>query len=303
MTELLYQWDWERIDTRLTKQFPYSRNFFHHIIERWGVKIGKVWETGKIIKKSYTLKDWEMIIIDDLQRYLSAEILEEAPKIDIPIVKETDDYLIINKPKWVLSHPNSVWDVGHPSIVGFLYHNFKDLPSIGNFIRAWLLHRLDKETDGLMIIAKTEKWLAHFKNLFKKKSESETLEEKESCPLKKFYRATCYLTEDWKEFLKTIKWELPYLIEEMVIAKVPHCVPKIGITKIMKILDETKETVTFEIEILTWRTHQIRYHLSQYGLPIIGDYVYGKDEATPMGLTAYKLVFEDLDGKMIEVKI
>jgi len=61
-----------------------------------------------------------------------------------------------------------------------LYHRYKDLPSIGNFIRAGLLHRLDKETNGLMIIAKTEKGLAHFKKLFQDKSESETIAAKES---------------------------------------------------------------------------------------------------------------------------
>lgn len=83
-------------------------------------------------------------------------ILEEAPAIEIPIVRETANYLIINKPKGVLSHPNSIWEVGKPSVVGFLYHHYKELPSIGNFIRAGLLHRLDKDTDGLMIIAKTE---------------------------------------------------------------------------------------------------------------------------------------------------
>jgi 23S rRNA pseudouridine1911/1915/1917 synthase len=64
---------------------------------------------------------------------------------------------VINKPKGVLSHPRNLWEVHEPSVVGFLYHRYKDLPSIGNFIRAGLLHRLDKETDGLMIIAKTEK--------------------------------------------------------------------------------------------------------------------------------------------------
>lgn len=95
-------------------------------------------------------------MIDDLERYLSPVLLEEAPNIDIPILKETTDYLVINKPKGVLSHPNSIRDVGKPSVVGFLYHHFKELPSIGNFIRAGLLHRLDKDTDGLMIIAKTE---------------------------------------------------------------------------------------------------------------------------------------------------
>ncbi len=97
--------------------------------------------------------------------------MEETPNIDIPIVHETQDYLVINKPKGVLAHPRTIWELSEPSVSGFLYHKYKNLPSIGNFIRAGILHRLDKMTDGLMIIAKTEKALAHFKSLFQQKSE------------------------------------------------------------------------------------------------------------------------------------
>jgi 23S rRNA-/tRNA-specific pseudouridylate synthase len=65
---------------------------------------------------------------------------------------------------------------------------------MGSFIRAGLVHRLDKETDGLMIIAKTEQGLAHFKSLFQQKSLAESIEAKESVPLKKFYQATVKVT-------------------------------------------------------------------------------------------------------------
>lgn len=97
MTELIYHGGGERIDTRLTTQFPYSRNFFHHIIEREGVKVGRTKQ--KIIKKSYKLSEGEVVFIDDVTRYLSSVILDEAPDIDIPIVLEKEDYLVINKPK------------------------------------------------------------------------------------------------------------------------------------------------------------------------------------------------------------
>jgi 23S rRNA pseudouridine955/2504/2580 synthase len=110
--QLRYEGEGERIDTRLSKQFAYSRNFFHHIITRGGITIN-----GQPTKKSYQLKNGDQIFIDDLERYLSPVLLEEAPQINIPIIREEADYLILNKPKGVLSHPNSVRDVKQPSVV------------------------------------------------------------------------------------------------------------------------------------------------------------------------------------------
>lgn len=302
MQEIAYEWEnWQRIDSRLCTKFSYSRNFFHHIIERWWIY---VWD--KSVKKSYKLKPWDIVKIDELERYLSPVILDEAEQIEIPIIYENKDYLILNKPKWVLSHPNSVRDAKKPSVVAFLYQHFKDLPSYGNFIRAWLIHRLDKDTDWLMIVAKTESWLQHFKSLFQDKSELDTIEEKEKIPLQKYYRATCEITEKWKKFLQEIKkiW-LPYYIQEKVVAKVPNCIPKMWITKILSFSESSDwKLVDIQMQILTWRTHQIRYHLSNHWLPILWDYLYWNEKVNlPMQLTAWKLEYLDLNGKMQEVEI
>jgi hypothetical protein len=134
--------------------------------------------------------------------------------------------------------------------------------------------------------------------------------------LRKFYKAGCYITAEGKTFLENIKDWLPFTISEPVHAKLPYTTAKLGITKILSISsihspkDEihseakyTNTQVCLELEILTWRTHQIRYHLSHHGLPIIWDYLYGKDEWVPMQLTAYKLIFEDLKGKMQMIEI
>ena len=301
MQEIIYEWKWwDRIDSRLSGQFSYSRNFFHHIIERWGIQVN-----GKVVKKSYKLKFPDKVQIDELERYLSPIILDEAEEIDIPIVREEEDYIILNKLKWVLSHPNSIRDAKKPSVVAFLYQHYKDLPSYGNFIRAWLVHRLDKDTDGLMIVAKTEKWLQHFKSLFQEKSESSSLEEKESTPLQKYYRAVCEITPKWEEYLDEMKknW-LPYYIQETVVAKVPNCIPKMWITKVLSFKNLWDWLIKMQLQILTWRTHQIRYHLSNHWLPIQWDYLYGReDENIPMQLTAWKLEYLDLDWKMQVVEI
>ncbi len=291
--------DTVRIDSRLTQKYPYSRAFFQHILERGGVQVN-----GKVVKKSYKVSSEDHVEIDNLERFLSPVVLDEAPNIDLPIVWEKEDYLIINKPKGVLSHPNSVRDVNQPSVVGFLYHRYKDLPSYGNFIRAGLIHRLDKETDGLMIVAKTEKWLAHFKQLFSEKSESETLEEKMQVKLQKFYRAVCEVSPAWEEFLQEIKksW-LPFVMDEIVYPKVPNPNPKRWITVIENVQTLDTKRIEVTLQLLTGRTHQIRYHLSHHGLPIVGDYLYGQEAPEGMQLTAWKLIFQDIYGEMRELEI
>lgn len=295
---LVFEGESERIDTWLTKQFSYSRNFFHHIIER-----GWVLVNWKAVKKSNKLKNGDTIEIDDLERFISPIILDEAPNIEIPIVKEEDDYLVINKPKGVLSHPNSIWDISKPSVVGFLYHRYSVLPSVWNFIRAWLLHRLDKDTDGLMIVAKTEKWLAHFKELFKEKSESEKLEDKDKVPLKKWYRAISEILPEWKIFLNKIEGNLPFVIQEVVKAKVPNMTPKMWITQVEKVEKISDKQVKLYLQIFTGRTHQIRYHLSSHWLPIVWDYLYWKEDKQAMQLTAYRLEFQNPYWEMVSLEI
>lgn len=293
MHELIYDKDCkDRIDTFLSSYFSYSRNFFHHIIERNWVLVN--W---KKVKKSYKLKLNDKISIDNLERYLDSSFLGELPYIDIDIVLEKEDYLVINKPKWVLSHPNSVWDLSTPSVVAFLYKKYKDLPSVWNFIRAGLIHRLDKDTNWLMIIGKNEKGLSYFKNLFQQKSNLETIKEKEDIHLQKYYKAKVNITWKWKQFLENIK--LPFYIKEIVKPKVPYPWEyKMWITKIIDIKDNT-----LYMQILTWRTHQIRYHLSINWLPIIWDKLYWKKENEDMQLTAYRLSFKDTEWEFIDLSL
>ncbi len=297
---IIYNWQSQRIDQFLIKYFDYSRNFFHHIISRWWILVN--W---KAVKKSYKLKNNDKILIDDLQRYLSPEIFEDnLSVIDIPIVFEHEDFLIINKPKWVLSHPNSIRDIKTPNVVAFLYQKYKNLPTINNFIRAGLVHRLDKNTNWLMIIAKTEKWLKYLKNLFDQKSQATSISDKETIKLKKYYKALSLITEQGQLFLNNII-KLPFYIIQEVKAKVPYSVSKLWITKILNFNKISDSRVVLDLEILTWRTHQIRIHLSQNWLPIINDSLYCNEFSNleDIKLTAYKLEFEYLDWQYYKFEI
>ena len=148
-----------------------------------------------------------------------------------------------------------------------------------------------------MLIVKTEEGLKYFKDLWMQKSLAETIELKEEVSLRKFYRAQALVTDVGKLFLETIT--PPHLIQELVIPRVPHYIPKMGITKITQVQQGDEQFINLEVEILTGRTHQIRYHLSQHGLLISGDYLsMDKKHLNPadiMRLQAYRLQFLDID--------
>ena len=172
-----------------------------------------------------------------------------------------------------------------------------------NFIRAGLLHRLDKDTDGLMIIAKTEFWLQHFKKLFQEKSESDSLQSKAQVPLHNRYTAICEISTEGQIFLVQVDDHLPFTISEIVKAKVPNPQNKLWISQIQKIEKKTDHRVQIFLQIFTGRTHQIRYHLSSHGLPIVWDYLYGKEDVLPMQLTAYQLEFLDPHGELVKISL
>lgn len=130
--------------------------------------------------------------------------------------------------------------------------------------------------------------------------------------MKKFYRAQVLITDKGQQFLDSITLPpspggKPHIIQELVIPKVPHYEPKMGITKLTQfdsLLDSNYADL--EVEILTGRTHQIRYHLSRHGLPVRGDYLYmdkkDLDENDIMHLQAYRLQFLDIEGELIDVE-
>jgi 23S rRNA-/tRNA-specific pseudouridylate synthase len=124
----------ERIDIYLTKNHEYTRNFFHRLMARGDIALN-----GTTLKKnSQRLKSGDQITITHPERYMESEVLAQSPQIDLKIMIEKEDYLVIYKPKGMLSHPNSVRGVEHANVVGSLYHYFaqQNLPTTGNFVRA-----------------------------------------------------------------------------------------------------------------------------------------------------------------------
>lgn len=120
METVLYQASPNRIDIRLTQNYTYTRNFFHHLIERGSIRVIKCKQPlagEQKIKKSYLLQPGDQVVIDELTRFVDGTVLDETPAWPVDIRYQTKDYAVIYKPKGVLSHPTSLRELQTPSVV------------------------------------------------------------------------------------------------------------------------------------------------------------------------------------------
>jgi len=212
------------------------------------------------------------------------------------IIFEDKDFLIINKPANISVHP--LKSLEEKTLVSLLINLYPEIKKIddppASRLRPGIVHRLDKDVSGLMIIARNQKSFEHFKKEFKNRRIE-------------------------KEYLALVHGHLP---KEKGVITLPLTRSKKGITLAKKIdLEKIKEAWT-EYEVLknfknfsllkiktrTGRTHQIRVHSKTIGHPIVGDekYKIKRQKVIPLGrifLHAYKLGFYDLKGHWQEFKI
>ena len=239
----------KRIDAYISENTEYSRTAVQRLIEE-----EKITVNGKKEKASYKVQNGDIIEIEEEP---AREIKLKAQDIPLQILYEDKDIIVVNKPKGMVVHPAN----GNPdgTLVNAVMAICKDsLSGIGGEIRPGIVHRLDKNTSGAIIIAKNDK--AHI-NL------SEQLKNHE---IKKTYIAL--VRGIVKENNATINMPIGRSKKDRKKMDVDKN-GKEAITH-FKVLKRYKDCTLLEINIETGRTHQIRVHLSHIGYPIIGDEVY-----------------------------
>lgn len=260
----------KRIDSFLNEVIEdATRSYIQKIIDGGYVEI-----TGKKTTKSGNkLKGTETIVVN----LPEDETLDLIPE-DIPleIIYEDSDIVIINKAPNMVVHPAHGNYNG--TLVNALLYHIKDLSTINGVIRPGIVHRLDKDTSGVIVVAKHDEAHTTLSDMFKEK----TLKKTYVCIAKGIFK-------DKSGRIETLIGRDPRDRKKMAVVTENG---KIAISN-YEILDESKNYSLVKVRIETGRTHQIRVHMKSLNHPILGDSTYGNstDGIGRQMLHAYRLKF------------
>lgn len=245
-----------RIDSYLAEELSLSRSKVQKLI-----KDGLVTVNGKKVASSYSVKLDDIILVDDDLDY---SISVEAQDIPLDIVYEDDDLLVINKASGMVVHPAP----GHykDTLVNALLYRFQ--LSSGDATRPGIVHRLDKDTSGLMLVAKND---------FTHEALSRMIANKE---VERHYLAIVdgVIKHDTGTIDAPIGRDSNNR-QEMAVTDVHG---KEAITH-FKVLETFNNHTLVECILETGRTHQIRVHMAYIGFPISNDPLYGRGKSTEFG--------------------
>ena len=228
----------------------------------------KITVNNKVQKASYKVMEKDEIKIEEIE----AKTIDLKPQnIPLDIIYEDDDIIVINKQKGLVVHPAN----GNPdgTLVNAVMALCKDsLSGIGGELRPGIVHRLDKDTSGLIIVAKNDKAHLNLSNQIKNRE------------VKKTYIAL--VRGVIKENEATINMPIARSTKD----RKKMAVSKDGKEAIthFKVIKRYDKYTLIEVKIETGRTHQIRVHMSQIGYPIVGDVVYSNGK-NPFGVVGQML--------------
>ena len=254
-----------RLDSFIKDNSDFSRTYTASLIEEGYVTVNDV----IIEKTSYKTKLNDVVDITEKE----IDVLDIVPEnIPLKIIYEDDDILIIDKDRGMVVHPSN----GHSSktlVNAIMYHCKDKLSSINGVIRPGIVHRIDKDTSGILCVCKNDD--AH-KNVAKQFSEHTNV--------RKYYAIV-------KGVINNDKGEINKPIGRDKRNRLRMAVDKNGKEAITryKVLKRFKNYTYIECELLTGRTHQIRVHMKDMGYPLLGDLTYSKVDRN----------FKELDGQIL----
>ncbi|HHV29714.1 RluA family pseudouridine synthase [Acetivibrio mesophilus] len=242
-----------RIDAWLCgKLKDYSRSYIQKLVNDEMILVN-----GKPVKSNYKLKPKDEI----LAKIPSPQVLDvEAEDISVPILYEDEDIVVVDKPKGMVVHP-AAGNYSGTLVNALLNHCGDNLSDINGIIRPGIVHRIDKDTSGVLVVAKSN--TAH-EGLSRKLKDHD---------IERVYVALVHgIIREEQGKIDAPIGRHPVDRKKMAVntkngrRAVTH----------FKVLERFKDATYIEVTLETGRTHQIRVHMSYIGYPIIGDTVYGK---------------------------
>ena len=251
------------------------------------IKSGNITVNSSIVKPSYQVKNGDEVFIADLV----SELKIEPENIPLEVVWEDENIAVINKSSGMITHPTSIEKRG-TLVNALLYKYGENLSDINGEFRRGIVHRLDRNMSGLLIIAKNND--AH----------SYIAEKMKAHEISKKYLAIV------RGIVKEDKFEINKPIGRN--PNQPHkmCVDNFGKESLSKVnvLERYKDATLVEVNLITGRTHQIRVHMASIGHPVYNDTLYGfgkmKIRTEEQVLQSYKLEFpKPFTGEVISLEI
>ncbi len=262
----------ERVDSFLSKQTELSRSAAQRLIEN-----GSVTVNGVPVSKKQLLREGDLIEVI-LPEAMECEI--EAENIPIDIIYEDEDIAVINKAAGMVVHP-AAGNLSGTLVNALLYHMKGSLSGIGGVMRPGIVHRIDKDTSGLLVIAKND---------FAHRALSAELERHG------IVREYHMLAKGgFKEDCGTLSYPIgrhPVDRKKMAVLLSPGSHSKEAITH-YEVIEQFGEVSYVKAQLETGRTHQIRVHMAYIGHPLVGDETYGGG----------KIRFEKLHGALLDGQI
>jgi|WetSurMetagenome_2_1015567.scaffolds.fasta_scaffold00606_13 23S rRNA pseudouridine1911/1915/1917 synthase len=259
------------------------------------IKAGEVLVSGKIKSKHLALKEGEEVVIK--KGGVKNKKTKESD-VNIEVVFENDEFLVVNKPAGLIVH--GAPHIKQPTLADWLLKKYPKLKKVGeDKTRPGIMHRLDKDVSGLLVIAKTNEAFANLKKQFQKRE------------VEKIYTALVY--GDIAKEEDKINFSLKRSAGGHRQAAVPtgynfkedFLELREAFTE-FKVLKRFPNYTLLEVKIKSGRKHQIRVHLFAYGHPLVGDNLYSTRKTREQNrkinlgrifLVASKLSFTDLSGK------
>ena len=275
--------DNQRIDAYLAE---YMQDFSRSKIQS-EIKKGSVLVNSKTVKPSYSIKEGDEIVFEIPETTIKIE----PENIPLDIVWEDENMLVVNKPSGMLTHPTTIETTG-TLVNALLFKYGENLSDVNGEFRRGILHRLDRNTSGMIMVAKNNKTHEY---LVEKMKQGE-------------------MTKKYLAVVKGVIKEDEFTINKPIgrNPNQPHKMAiveggKESISKV-KVLERFKDATLIEVHLITGRTHQIRVHLSSIGHPVYNDTLYGfgkmKIKTEEQVLESYKLSFpHPFDGKIISLEI